>query len=341
MNKPTALLPVAVMLSACAAAPERNTVLEEARSAYSTALNTPQVVQHAPTALNKARDQLATAERLSREQADPAAVTHHAYLSKTNTAIAVETAKLRAAEQTVKNASAERESLVLQARAREAQTDALRAQLAREIAEAKARAAEEARQQSATQAKAAEAERLAAEAERLAAIDQARDAELAQQRAQEAARLREIELAQQQAAAKQKLEVLMAELQARETERGLVLTLGNILFDVDGHDLKPGAAPTLDKLAGFLKEYSDRTVLIEGFTDSTGSETYNKNLSDQRAHAVKQALMSRGIEEKRISTQGFGEARPVASNQTPAGRQQNRRVEVVIPDTGVSGPRAK
>jgi len=331
MNKRTAIWPVAALLSACAVAPERNTALEEARSAYSTAINNREVVQYAPVILNKARDELATAERLSREQSDPVPVTHHAYLSKTNTAIALETAQLKAAERAVQNASAERESLVLQARAREAQTDAKQAQLAREVAEARARASEEARQQSAAQAK-------AAEAERSTAIDQARQAEIAQQQAAVAAAAREAEVAQQ----REKLNALTAELNARETERGLVLTLGNVLFDVDGHALKPGAVPTLDKLARFLNEYPDRNVLIEGFTDSTGSDAYNKNLSVLRANAVKQALLSRGIEERRIGTEGFGEARPVATNETAAGRQQNRRVEVVIPEgSGVGGRRAK
>lgn len=323
MIKQTATLSAVALLSACATAPERNTALDEARSAYSTAINNQEVVQYAPVVLNKARDELATAERLHREQSDPVSVTHHAYLSKTNTAIAVETAQLKAAERAVQNASAERESLVLQARAREAQLDAKQAEFGREVAETRARASEEARQQSAAQAK-------AAEAERSTAIDQVRQAEIAQQQAAAIALAREA-----------KLDALAAELKARETERGLVLTLGNVLFDVDGHALKPGAIPTLDKLARFLNEYPDRNVLIEGFTDSTGSDAYNKNLSEQRANAVKQALLSRGVDEKRIATEGFGEARPVATNETAAGRQQNRRVEVVIPEgSGVGGRRA-
>ena len=335
MIKRTAVLSVSVLLSACATVPQRNPTLEEARSAYSSAINNREIVQYAPISLNEARDELALAERLNRDQSDEPAVTHHAYLSKTHVAIAQETAKLKAAEKTVQSVTAEREALVLQARAREAQSEAKQAELARGMAEAKARSAEEARQQSAAQAQ-------AAESARLAAIDQARQAELAQQQAAALAAAREAEIALQQEAARQKLEALTAELAAKETERGLILTLGNVLFDVDGHQLKPGAVPTMDKLSEFLKAYPDRDVVIEGFTDSTGSDAYNKNLSELRANAVKQALMSRGIEENRIATEGFGEARPVATNETAAGRQQNRRVEVVIPNVGgVSGRRAQ
>jgi outer membrane protein OmpA-like peptidoglycan-associated protein len=334
MIKRTAVISVAALLSACATVPQRNATLEEARSAYSSAINNQEIVRYAPISLNEARDELALAERLNRGQSDEPAVMHHAYLSKTHVAIARETAQLKAAEQTIQNATAEREALVLQARAREAQLEAKQAEMGREMAEAKARAAEDARQQSAAQAK-------AAEEARLAAIDQARQAELAQQQAAALAAAREAEIALQQEAARQKLEALAAELAAKETERGLVLTLGNVLFDVDGHQLKPGAVPAMDKLSEFLKAYPDRNVVIEGFTDSTGSDAYNRNLSEQRANAVKQALMSRGVEENRIATEGFGEARPVATNETAAGRQQNRRVEVVIPNVGgVSGRKA-
>ena len=93
---------------------------------------------------------------------------------------------------------------------------------------------------------------------------------------------------------------------------------------------------SIDILADFLRKYPKRNVLIEGFTDSTGTETYNLGLSQQRADAVRDSLRARGIATERITTQGYGKQFPVASNKTPAGRQQNRRVEIIILDEGVS-----
>lgn len=122
----------------------------------------------------------------------------------------------------------------------------------------------------------------------------------------------------------------LGDLKSRQTERGLVLTLSNIVFDVDKAELNPGASLALNKIADFLKEYEDRNIVIEGFTDSTGAATYNEELSRQRAESVKQALISRGIDESRIETKGYGEQFPVASNDTTAGRQLNRRVEIVV-----------
>ncbi|MCG2720752.1 MAG: OmpA family protein [Thermodesulfovibrionales bacterium] len=98
-----------------------------------------------------------------------------------------------------------------------------------------------------------------------------------------------------------------------------------------------GATRTLDKLAEFLEQYPNRKVLIEGFTDSTGSETYNLGLSQNRADSVRDALTMKGVPATRITTKGYGEQYPIASNATSAGKQQNRRVEVVILDEGV-GP---
>ncbi len=119
-------------------------------------------------------------------------------------------------------------------------------------------------------------------------------------------------------------------LKAKQTDRGLVLTLGDVLFDTGRASLNPGAAMKLDRLAAFLNEHPDRRVQIEGFTDSVGGDAYNQDLSERRAEAVKAALTVRGIDPSRIATEGYGKAYPVASNSDSGGRQLNRRVEVVI-----------
>ena len=119
-------------------------------------------------------------------------------------------------------------------------------------------------------------------------------------------------------------------LQAKATDRGLVLTLGDVLFATGRADLKSGASGNLNKLVAFLNKYPDRTVLIEGYTDNVGSEDYNQALSERRADSVKSYLAEQGIGALRLSASGKGESDAVGSNDSSTGRQQNRRVEVII-----------
>ena len=124
----------------------------------------------------------------------------------------------------------------------------------------------------------------------------------------------------------------LQDLQAKKTERGMVMTLGDVLFDTGQATLKPGADRALDRLAQFLKDSPGTHLIVEGHTDSVGGDDYNLGLSQRRAQAVADALASRGISSDRIQTKGLGKAYPVASNETQAGRQQNRRVEIVFSD---------
>lgn len=130
----------------------------------------------------------------------------------------------------------------------------------------------------------------------------------------------------------ERLREQLAALQAEKTDRGMVLTLGDVLFDVNKADLKMSAERTIQRLAGFLNEYPDRRIRVEGYTDSTGDEGYNQGLSERRAMSVKAALTNNGISSNRIDVTGYGEAYPKANNDTSSGRQQNRRVEIVISD---------
>jgi outer membrane protein OmpA-like peptidoglycan-associated protein len=149
-----------------------------------------------------------------------------------------------------------------------------------------------------------------------------------------AARTREADHAKLEAAnSKQETARVQAELDALKatpTERGMVLTLGDVLFDTGRAELKPGATRNLDQLAQFLAEHPERRVQVDGFTDSVGTDVYNQELSQLRADAVRAALIGRGVDASRIGTQGYGKGYPVASNGDPGGRQLNRRVEVVI-----------
>ena len=179
------------------------------------------------------------------------------------------------------------------------------------------------------------------ETDRLRLQARTREAEQAAQRAnraQQQAMSAEQRAAQQQAAALSAqervgvLEAQLRELQAQQTERGLLVTLGDVLFAFDKAELSAQAAPRLDKLAGFLMQFPERHMLIEGYTDSVGNESYNLGLSERRAQAVRDALVQRGVASARISAQGFGKAHPVADNGLADGRAMNRRVEIVIAD---------
>lgn len=134
----------------------------------------------------------------------------------------------------------------------------------------------------------------------------------------------------------ERLKRQIKELNAKPTDRGLVLTLSDVLFETGDATLKVGAYTDLDKLVDFLNEYEERDIRIMGHTDSIGDEDYNMGLSQRRAAAVKDYLVSQGIGARRVVTNGRGESMPVANNDTAAGRQLNRRVEILIENPSVA-----
>jgi outer membrane protein OmpA-like peptidoglycan-associated protein len=184
-------------------------------------------------------------------------------------------------------------------------------------------------------------ERAEADRNRIIAEARTREAEAAAQAAEGATRELDVQTraTEEQARAEQaaaernrQLEQELADLHAESTDRGLVLTLGDVLFDTGAATLKPGAATTIDRLTQFMRDYPERAVRIEGHTDAVGSDALNQDLSERRAQAVRDALMTRGLESERIGTLGLGETRPIVGNDSPGGRQQNRRVEIVVSD---------
>ena len=136
--------------------------------------------------------------------------------------------------------------------------------------------------------------------------------------------------ATQQAAA---LQIEIDALKAKPTDRGLVLTLGDVLFDTGKADLNPGASRNLDQLVQFLTDHAERRVEIDGYTDSVGTDSFNLDLSQRRADTVRSVLVHRGIDSARIVSRGYGKEFGVASNADSGGRQLNRRVEIVIGGT--------
>jgi len=203
--------------------------------------------------------------------------------------------------------------------------------------ERKAAADREAQAQADAQAQQAAAAQAQAQAEQSQA--QAAQAQQAQQQAEQARQ--QAELAQQQAEndkaqmRARMLQQLNQVLQTRDTARGLIVNMPDVLFDTGKADLKSSARERLAKVAGILIAYPDIRVEIDGYTDSTGSLEFNERLSQQRAESVRSFLASQGVNSSSITTQGFGPSDPIASNDTAAGRQQNRRVELVVSGSSI------
>lgn len=287
-----ATLSLVTALAACSQPPERIETLEQARTAVQAIEQEPLARDVAQTRYEAARSALSRAEQAYDENEDTEIIEHEAYTALRNAQIVQAQVDERRSRDELENSEAERNRVLLEAREREA---ARASELAAERGQA-----------------------LAAREQELELT--ARQAEEAEQRAQQ--------LAEQA----QSLEQQLTELEAEQTERGWVLTLSDVLFDFDRAELNPGAATTIDRLARFLEENPDRKIAIEGHTDSSGSAAYNRELSRQRAEAVRQALVERGIASNRIEVRALGEEFPVATNDTDAGRQLNRRVEIVLSD---------
>lgn len=201
-----------------------------------------------------------------------------------------------------------------------------------QVAMARVKAGETERQKILLSARESEADR---------ALAQARDAQAQAERARNEAQNAQSQMAQTQADNQR----LMNELQAAQTSRGIVLTLGDVLFDTGQAQLKPGAQRPIEQIAAFLNDNPERSVQVEGFTDSQGTDEYNQQLSQRRADAVAQAIIQRGIDAQRVRALGYGEEFPKASNASAGSRQLNRRVEIVvsngeaaIPGRTASGP---
>jgi outer membrane protein OmpA-like peptidoglycan-associated protein len=221
-----------------------------------------------------------------------------------------------------------------EARRRQAELDAQNAAAARQAAErqsqeAAARAQQAlAEQEAAKRAKAdADAARADAENARAQADAARREAEAQAERARQLAAQSEQEKAQLRDQLRQQLNVI---LETRETARGLIVNLSDVLFDTAKHDLKPGAREKLARVSGILSAHPGLKLEVEGHADSRGSDDYNLNLSERRAESVRSYLVSQNIQPSMITAEGFGESRPVATNDTAAGQQQNRRVELIV-----------
>ena len=325
--KPLAIVAVCATLFAGCATTGTNETLESARAEVNAAATNPDVVSKAPLELKTAKEALDRADRAQREHEDRVEIDHHAYLAQARARTAQDFAAARRATDELTEVQRDVDRMRLALRTREA--DVARAQAAQS-----SQAANLARADAAQSSQAANLARADAAAANRDAAHSAQQAGVARLMA-EAEREKAAQANLDAMSAEERVRVLqmkITEIEARETERGLLVTLGDVLFQTGRSELQPVAAPRLDKLAGFLRQFPEKKLLIEGYTDSVGSDQMNMELSQRRAESIKSALVQRGVDPSRMTIGAYGKSYPVASNQTPDGRQLNRRVEVIVSD---------
>ena len=290
----------AVLLAACASTPVEPDGAAALRARLTQLQSDPQLGSRAPLAMEQANIAVTAAEK---PETDKVRVAHLEFMADRKISIARAEAESQLAVDQRKGLTEQREAMRLQARTQEADAANQRAKMAQANTDAANSRADAAQANASDQAQ-------QADAARLAAADAARQAD--------------------------ELQRQIDGLQARVTDRGLVLTLGDVLFASGAASLNPNGDQHLAKLAAFLSKYMDRTALIVGYTDSVGGQDYNLGLSQRRADSVKFYLVQQGIDSSRLSASGQGMSSPVADNSSATGRQQNRRVEVVIENSRVS-----
>ncbi len=292
--------------------------------------------RYAPDSLQKAEDFLQRAEDYrERKQSNKAIATvARGAVQSAEDARVLTIRKRQEEQQEAERRATEQRAVEARSQAEEAQENEAAARAAANE-EARQRAAAEGERREAEQAKAAadrarrqaEAARAEAVAQQQAAQDQAQQAQLTAQQAEQA-RLQTEQQAQQ--TRQRLLDQLNQVLQTRETARGLIVDMPDVLFDTGKHTLKPGARERLAKIAGILQAYPDLHVEVEGHTDNVGGVEFNQQLSEQRASGVRNFLVSQGVRPETIESRGTGKSEPVASNSTATGRQLNRRVDLVV-----------
>ena len=331
---PISLIAVAIF-SGCSSVPAQNAALTEAHDRYNSAQANSQVTTQAALELKEAGDSLSKADDAFSKGQGTDTVNHLSYIAKQKTGIAQETAKRKTSELAVTNAGTKRDQIRLEARTAEADTAKQQLAIAQKKADFQAEdlAAANAeldnadanaqRDRARIEAKTAEAD---AAKQQVAFVSEIADAQAAALANADANAVRDQNLIAQQ-------EMQLKELNAKKTGRGMVITLGDVLFSTNKAQLESGGTRNVQKLADFLKQYPNQKILVEGFTDSTGSDSYNQGLSERRANAVRTALIDMGTNNNRVTARGYGESFPVGGNDTAAGRQLNRRVEIILSDS--------
>jgi outer membrane protein OmpA-like peptidoglycan-associated protein len=311
-------------LAACTTAPKQDLALQQVRTQLDELKSNQELAGYAPLALGEAERALRQAESAT---GDETYRIHLIYMADRRIQTARAVAQRGQLEQEYQRLSEERNAMLVRASQIEADRARLEAERARMMSQARAEDAQRAREEAmeAQQREAAsvqDAEQAIEEAEQAKALaaSSVTEAQLAR---------RETELALEQA---DTLRRQLENLQLRQTESGVVVTLGDVLFESGETTLREEAMASLVEVVDLLQSEPDKNIRIEGHTDSTGDAETNLKISAQRANAVLDALVSLGVDPDRFTAAGMGEDFPIASNETEEGRRQNRRVDVILLD---------
>jgi outer membrane protein OmpA-like peptidoglycan-associated protein len=309
--------PLLLLLAGCGPSQDETMAkdrLEQARAVYNQAQANPAVTGTAQVSLMEAKKDLDAAENAS----DYQVMEHRAYLAQKKSQTALSLAEGKIADRDLEHLQKESNDAILKVKEQQMAAKGRELQSAQTAAEMAKSEAESAKSEAVTAKSQAEVARTQAEMAKS-------DAE----RAKSEALMAKTESEKTRAENEQLVREL-SELKGKKTDRGIVLTIGDLLFDTGKSTLSAQANSSIGKLAQFLLNHPARNLSIEGHTDSVGSEAYNDTLSQKRAEAVKNALVAKGVGTERIVTKGLGKRFPIASNETAQGRQLNRRVEVVV-----------
>lgn len=321
----TALMALLILaLMACSAAPKKDLALEQVRTQLEQLKENEDLAGYAPVALGEAERALRQAENAT---GNDTYRIHLVYMADRKIQIARAVAQSEQMEAEYNQLNDERSAMLVKASQLEAERARLEAEQARIMSQATAEDAQRAREE------AMEAQQREAESMRNAeqAIEEATQAKALAASSATAAQLarREADLAVEQA---DTLRRQLENLQLRQTESGVVVTLGDVLFESGQTDLREEAMASLVEVVDLLQSEPDKNIRIEGHTDSTGDSETNLQISERRANSVFNALVSLGVDQERFAVAGMGEDFPIASNETDEGRAQNRRVDVILLD---------
>ena len=288
----SAMLIIASLVGGCGSMATSTTMLEQVRADYAAAQNDARIASYASAELQSAGLALVAANQAAGKNESAEDVNKLAYLAQQKLALTQEVAKQKEAEASLASSGKQRDQMRLEQRTMETNQAVNMANQAR-------------RETAQAQSDTAQAQSDSMNAQRQTEDANARAALLEQQ---------------------------LSQLASKKTERGIVITLGDVLFGTDMANLSAAGVESVQTLAKILQQNPQRVVQIEGFTDSTGSAAHNQELSQRRASVVRKALQESGIGQDRMSIFAYGEAFPVAQNDTAAHRQLNRRVEIVLSD---------
>ena len=324
-----AMVPAATLVcmlaltAACSSAPKKDLALEQVRSQLEQLKSEEGLAGYAPLALGEAERALRQAEAATGETQR----IHLIYMADRRIQVARAIAQREQLEREIERLRKERNELLVQASQMEARQARLEAERARMMSQATAEDAERAREE-AMEAQQRESESVRTAQQAMEEAEQAKALAASSATAAQLAR-READLALEQA---DTLRRQLENLQLRQTESGVVVTLGDVLFESGETSLRDDALASLVEVVDLLQSEPDKDIRIEGHTDSTGDSVTNLQISEQRATAVMDALVSLGVEAARITAAGMGEDFPIATNDTEEGRAQNRRVDVILLD---------